>query len=440
MFDSQSRREFLQRALAAGVAVAAPMTAGNRLLQADDPTPASKSPNEKLNIGVVGVANRGRANFNGVVSENIVALCDIDRRHLDGAAKLTPQAALYFDYRKLLERKDLDAVVVSTPDHSHAMPVVLALKAGLHVYCEKPLAHNVWEIRQMRNWAAKQKAVTQMGTQIHARDNYRRAVELVQSGAIGKVSRVHVWQNAATKPGVRVKHSQPPAHVDYDLWIGAAPMRPFDESHFHFNWRYWWDFGGGVLADMGCHYIDLPYWALGLRYAHSVEAHGEKTYEGDNQVPDKLTVDYHFAAHGDQPAVHLTWYHGGRQPEGAEVYKKGSAVLFEGDRGRLLADYTTHKVFMDEGQSYTTPEPFIPNSIGHHLEWINACKTGGPTTCNFDYSGALAETVLLGNVSYRAGGKKLEWDAEKLAATNCPEAAQFVHREYRQGWDLKSVV
>ncbi len=439
MTDHTSRRDFLKRAILAGTATAAVgdfASGSQRTALAEESPRPSRSANEKLNIGIIGVAGKGRSNLNGVVSENIVALCDIDQQRLAGAAKLLPQAAQYSDYRKLLERKDLDAVVVSTPDHSHAIPTVWALKAGLDVYCEKPLAHSVWEIRQMRNWAARQKAVTQMGTQIHAMPTYRRAVELVQAGAIGPVRRVHVWQNAPTKPGVRVAASTPPDHVDYDLWTGAAPMRPYHPSHFHFNWRYWWDFGGGVLADMGCHYIDLPYWALGLRYAKRVEAHGEKTYEGDNHVPDKLTVDYHFPARGEQPTVHLTWHHGGRMPGGAEVYAKKSAVLFEGEKGRLLADYTTHKMYMDEGQSYSTPEPSIPDSIGHHREWVEACKGRTKTTCNFDYSGALAETVLLGNISYRVGGKELQWDAKKLEAANCPQAAQFVKREYRKGWSL----
>jgi len=417
----------------AGTAVAT-----SRTVLADPPesSPASKSPNEKLNLGVVGVAARGHDDLMGVASENIVALCDIDAHRLDAAAAEFPKAAKYVDYRKMLDRHDLDAVVVGTPDHSHAIPVVWALKSGRDVYCEKPLAHSVWECRQMRQWAAKQNAVTQMGTQIHARDNYRRVVELVQAGVLGDIRRVHVWQGSGVRPGRRVKHGTPPAYVDYDLWIGPAPMRPFDPSHFHFNWRYWWDFGGGVLADMGCHYIDLPYWALGLRYAETVEAHGEKTYTGDNNVPDKLRVDYRFPARGKAPAVELTWYHGGWMPEGAEKYGKSSAVLFEGDRGRLLADYGSRKLFMSEGNTAETPEPTIPKSIGHHREWIEACKTRGPTTCNFDYSGALAETVLLGNVAYRAGQKKMSWNAESLHSPDCPEAEPLIRREYRKGWTL----
>jgi predicted dehydrogenase len=397
---------------------------------------AVRSPNEKLDIGVVGVAARGAANLDGVAHENIVALCDVDSQRLDAASEQFPGAAKYKDYRRMIDEVKLDAVVVSTPDHSHAIPVVRALQAGLDTYCEKPLAHNVWEVRQMRDWAATQGAVTQMGTQIHAGDNYRRVVELIQADAIGPIKRVHVWQGNSVQPGRRVAEGTPPAHVDYDLWIGAAPMRPFDPSHFHFVWRFWWDFGGGTLADMGCHYIDLPYWALELRYPDTVEARGEKTYQGDNMVPDNLRVDYQFPARGDKPPVHLTWYHGAYRPEGAEEYDKGAAVLFEGERGRLLADYGTLKVFTDSGEPAETPPQTIPASIGHHREWTEACKTRGVTTCNFDYSGALAETVLLGNVSYRTGGKKLAWDPVNLQATNCPEADPFIQREYRKGWRL----
>jgi predicted dehydrogenase len=291
----------------------------------------------------------------------------------------------------------------------------------------------------MRDWAARQKAVTQMGTQIHnTGDNFRRVVELVQAGVFGKVTRVLVWKDGDSRigHGKRVKEGTPPSYVDYDLWVGPAPMRPFDPSHFHFNWRYWWDFGGGTLADFGCHYMDLPFWALGLRYPQSIEAKGEITYTGNNDVPDNMQVDYQFPARGDQPAVHLTWYHGRWRPEGAEVYGKNSAVLFEGERGRLLADYGTRKLYLEPGLSAETPPESIPPSIGHHQEWVAACKSREPTTCNFDYSGALAEAVLLGNVSYRAGGKRLEWDAERLTATNCPEADQYLKRDYRPGWTL----
>lgn len=435
MFDIQSRREFIRRAMLAGTATATlPLAASVR---ADEAPTDSSSPNEKLNIGVVGCANRAYANLKGVSSEAIVALCDIDDTHLAKAAAEFPKARQYTDYRRMIDDGGLDALVVSTPDHTHAIPVVRGLEAGLDVYCEKPLAHSVWEVRQMRQWAARENAVTQMGTQIHAGENYRRVVEQVKAGAIGPVERVHVWLGGSVRTGKRVAQGMPPKGVAYDLWIGPAPMRPFDPSHFHFNWRYWWDFGGGALADFGCHYMDLPFWALDLRYPISVAATGEKAHDGDNEVPANMQVEYKFPARGDQPPVHLTWYHGAWRPEGAEQYEKGSAVLFEGTNGRLLADYGTHKLYQEENEKpadVKAIEP-IPNSIGHHAEWIAACKSRGSTTCNFDYSGALAEAALLGNVSYRVQ-KPLEWDADNLVATNCPEAEPLIRREYRKGWSL----
>ncbi|MBX3413597.1 MAG: Gfo/Idh/MocA family oxidoreductase [Pirellulales bacterium] len=429
MYDPVSRREFLRRAALAGAATATASMLPRPLLA------ATRSPNEKLNLGVIGVAAQGRYNLDNVATENIVALCDIDAQRLAGAKEAYPKAETYADYRQLLERKDLDGVVIATPDHSHAIPTAWALKAGLDVYCEKPLAHSVWEVRQVRELAKQHNAVTQMGTQIHAGDNYRRVVELIKSGAIGPVRKVLVWQgNRIAVPGVRVAEATPPAHVDYDLWVGPAPMRPFHPSHFHFNWRYWFDFGGGILADMGCHYIDLPYWALDLRAPTKVSAKGELAQEGENDVPAHMQADWHFAARGEQPAVDITWYHGSWMPEGAEEYKKGAAVLFEGDRGRLLADYGSRQLFMNDGATVETPEPSIPNSIGHHQEWIAAVKSRGPTTCNFDYSGALAEAVLLGNVAYRSG-EEISWDADKLT-TNSSNADQYLKREYRQGWVL----
>jgi len=432
--SAADRRQFLLEALRAGTATAALGTLAEPSVA--PATAAVRSPNEKLNIGCIGVAFQGEFNLNGVSKENIVALCDIDSQRLAKTAARFPKAKQYVDYRQLLEQGDLDAVVVSTPDHSHAIPAVTALKRGLDVYCEKPLAHTVFEAREIRRWADEKKAVTQIGTQIHAGDNYRRAVEIVRAGQLGPVRRVLIWVDAPTKPGVRVKSAQPPAHVNYDLWIGPAPMRPYHPSHFHYNWRYWWDFGGGVLEDMACHYIDLPFWALGVREPETVVAKGEKTYQGDNDVPNNMQVNYTFAAKDHTPAVEIVWYHGSWRPPGAEVYAKNSAVLFEGDRGRLLVDYQTHKLFLNDGKKAESPPPSIPRSVGHHQEWIDACKSRGTTSCHFDYSGPLSETALLGNVSYRLGGKKLTWDAENMRAVGLPEADQFIRPVYRKGWTL----
>ena len=442
MSDIESRRSFLQRALLAGVA----LPVGGLLAQEKQRKkrqdgkkrkdlkldPAS----ERLNLAVIGVAGRGAENLHDVSSQNIVVLCDVDRSHLAEAKKAHPKAATYTDFRRVLDHTDLDAIVVATPDHMHAIPAYRALKLGLHVYCEKPLAHTVAEVRALRTAAAESNCVTQMGTQIHAGENYRRVVEIVKAGQLGAIRRVHVWMGGRPNPGKRVAEGTPPAHVDYDLWLGPAPYRPFHPSHFHFNWRYWFDFGGGVMADFGCHYMDLPHWALDLRAPTTIEATGVKDYEGDNDVPGKQQVEYHYPARESLPPVHLTWYSGGLKPEGAEKFGKDSAVLFEGEKGRLVADYGSRKFYLDGGRADpAAPKQTIANSVGHHREWIEAIRSNGKTTCNFDYSGALAEAVLLGNVSLRAG-KKLEWDAENAVVTNCPDAAQYVDKEYRKGWGL----
>jgi predicted dehydrogenase len=279
-----------------------------------------------------------------------------------------------------------------------------------------------------------------MGNQIHNHPsgNYRRVVEKIRAGQIGPVERVHIWMQTVDHfvAGKRATENKVPPGISYDLWLGPAPFRPFDVSHFHFNWRYWWDFGGGQLADFACHYIDLPYWALELGYPATVEAIGEKAHDGDNDVPKKMRVDYHFPERNGKPPVHLTWYQGGYLPEGAEAYGKNNAVLFEGRDGRLIADYTTHKIFLAAGTEKELLEPAIPDSPGQQQEWLQCVRNGTAASCNFEYGGVLTEIGLLGNVSYRAGKKKLEWDAANMRAPNCPESDQFLRREYREGWKL----
>lgn len=440
----QTRREFIQSALAAGTAVGSlgMLPDAARHLNAFD----RKGPGEKLNLAVVGVAGRGGDNLRGVSGENIVALCDIDSRRLGAASERFPQARAFADYRRVFDLAGLDGVVVSTPDHMHAIVTAEALRRNLAVYCEKPLTHTVFEARTIRGLTAKHKAVTQMGTQIHAGSNYRRAVEIVQAGVIGPIQRVFVWQAVTVPACQRVMQGEPPDYVNYDLWLGPAPHRPFHLSSFHYKWRWWWDFGGGVLADMACHYMDLPFWALGLsaptrvhctrhEMGPDLDDKGQPARR-DNEPPTRMEVDYWFPARGEQPAVHLTWYHGGWKPEGAEQYGKNSAVLFEGARGRFLVDYETRKLFMHDGYEARSVEPSIPDSIGHHKEWIEAVKTGGPTTCNFEYGGPLTEAVLLGNVSHRIGNKPIDWDAAALKVTNEPTANSLLHTEYRTGWTL----
>jgi predicted dehydrogenase len=430
MTSRLSRRRFLQAGAAAtAAALARPLTAQQR------PAPA-----DRIRLGIVGVAGQGGYNLANVAHEEIVALCDVDLDRAAPVRRQFPRARFYEDYRRLLDRNDIDAVVISIPDHVHAFVGLAALRAGKHVYCEKPLAHSVSEVRLMRQAAARQNAVTQMGTQIHAGENYRRVVEIVQAGTLGAVRRVHVWCSRRPDPGRRAPAgTPPPASLNYDLWLGPAPYRPYDPSHLHFNWRWWWDFGGGVLADMACHFMDLPHWALGLRAPTEVAAQGRVLHQGANRVPSVMQVDYHYPARGSQPAVHLTWYHGVAGPDlGGRVTFPGfsSGVLFEGERGQLVADYGNYRLLPEERfRGFRPPPPTIPRSVGHHREWLQAIRTHGPTTCNFDYSGALAEAVLLGNVAYRAG-TRLRWDERQARVTNTRDADEYLRREYRRGWSL----
>lgn len=429
-----NRRRFIQSAIASGTAISAGIS-GRRLVAGMNRR-EFRSPNEKLRIAVVGVAARGEANLNGVAHEEIVALCDIDQARLSAAAARFPNAKTTDDFREAIDHPDIDAVVISTPDHMHAIPVVRALRRKLPVYCEKPLTHSIHEARTIVDLVNENENVTQMGNQIHSGSNYRRVVETIKAGAIGPVRRVHVWQGGGVRTGVRVESSEIPKGINYDMWLGPAPWRPFDPSHFHFNWRYWWDFGSGQLGDFVCHFMDLPFWALALKYPTEIHATGEKGHDGDNECPQRMKVDYQFPARGDQPAVHVTWYHGGWMPEGADQYNKNSAVLFEGEEGRVLADYSTRKIFMDGDKEAPNVEATIPDSVGHHLEWLNAIRGEGHADSPFTYGALLTECGHLGNLSYRLGGKAITWDAEEMRAVDCPEADGIIKRTYRDGWTL----
>ncbi len=413
--------------------------------------------NSKLNVAVIGAGGRGGSNLAEVGrTENIIALCDVSENALDAAQKKFSQTKRFTDFRKLYEiEKEFDAVVVSTCEHTHAFATLPALQLRKHVYCEKPLSYNIWEARVIRAAADQAKVATQMGTQIHAGDNYRRVVELVQSGSIGPVRETHVWvgrawgrqsEEAAKRNNdiVSVRErptetSPMPPGLNWDLWLGPAPYRPFNQVYYPGpKWYRWWDFGNGTMSDLGSHWNDLPFWALRLQAPLTVEAGGPPPHP--EIAPASMHAIYEYGARGEMPPVRLTWHQGEDKPEiwtAGGIPQWDSGVLFIGTNGRmLLADYGKYQLLPEKDfADFKRPEPFIPASLGHHAEWIHACKTGDPTTCNFEYAGWLTEANHLGNVAYRAG-QKLEWDSDNLRATNTRAADPFIRREYRAGWKL----
>ncbi|TWT74080.1 Gfo/Idh/MocA family protein [Allorhodopirellula solitaria] len=431
-----SRRRFLQASSATSAAV---LSAG---VWSSRGHAESNSANEQLNIACIGTANRALNDINGVTSESIVALCDVDSRFLDVQAKRFPDAKTYADYREMLDESEgkVDAVVIGITDHHHAPATIRAIEKKMHVYCEKPLTHTVEEARIVTEAARQAGVATQMGTQIHATDNYRRVVEIVRSGAIGDVNEVHVWVGKGWGAKDAPSGNDPaPAYLDWDLWLGPAAERPYIDGQYHpAQWRRWWDFGQGTLGDMACHYMDLPFWALGLTSPTRVAAAGPPVHA--EACPQGLKVNYEFPAIENRGPVRLTWYDGNLTPRtvsGIDV--PGSGVMFVGSEGKMFANYGSYKLYPEQKYaSFTPPPKTIADSIGHHAEWIRACKTGEPTTCNFDYAGPLTESVLLGNVAFRAG-KPIEWDAAKLQVIGNEQANGLVGKEYRPGWEVRAL-
>lgn len=450
---SAQRKVTRRDALKAGLAVgAASLTRPRRLNAA--------GPNERLNVAFIGVGGRGGGNLQTIAKQtlvdvNITALCDVNQTSLGRASEKYPKAKTFTDFRKLYdELRDFDAVVVSTTEHTHAFATLPALQLKKPVYCEKPLTHNIGEARRIMQAAREANVPTQMGTQVHASNNFRRIVELVQSGTIGDVREAHVWVGRAwglqseaeaqahkdivfvtERPRVE---AVPPADVDWDLWIGPAPWRPYADVYLPGpKWYRWWDFGSGTMSDLGSHYNDLPFWALKLESPRTIEAFGPPPHP--EIAPASMSVTYDYAARGELPACKLHWYQGSEKPQ---ILKDGgipaqdSGFLFVGDKGMLLCDYAKHTLLPTEKfAGFQPPPPSIPNSPGHHEEWLLACKNGTPTGSPFSYGGLLTIANHLGNVAYRTG-KKLEWDAEKGVVTNCPAAEQFLSRKPRAGWSL----
>jgi predicted dehydrogenase len=432
------------------------------------------SANGKLNLAGIGIGGQGAHDLSQMESENIVALCDVDQNHAAHVFKKYPKAKQFTDYRRMLdEMKEIDGVVIATPDHHHAFAAIAAIRRGKHVYCEKPLTHSVWEARQLAQAAREARVATQMGNQGQASDQTRRLCECVWAGAIGKVREAHIWTDRPSRglfeeywpQGLaRPKETPPvPATLDWDLWLGPAPLRPYHPAYLPFKWRGWWDFGTGALGDIGCHAMDPVFRALKLGAPLSVQAAStrvnEETYPLGSMVTSQFparpastqAINCHVkglagAAGGgiEMPPCKLVWYDGGLRPPRPDGLPEGTRMgdngrLLIGDEGFILGDSVYPE---SRAKQIGKIRETIPRSADHYQEWIEACKGGKPAGSNFDWAGPLAEAVLLGNVALRVQLRddltlgKLLWDPAALKFTNLADANSFLRRDYRAGWSL----
>ncbi len=452
-----NRRRFLQTtALAASAFTLVP----RHVLGGDGQTP----PSGKLNVAGIGVGGMGASNLKQCAGENIVALCDVDQNYAANTFKTYPNARIYRDYREMLDKqKDIDAVIIATPDHSHAVIGLAAIRAGKHVYIQKPLAHSVEEARLLTEAARERKVATQMGNQGRSGDGTRQVCEWLWAGIIGQVREVHAWTNRPVWPqGVEVerpKETPPvPAGLDWDRWIGPAAFRPYHPTYVPGTWRAWWDFGTGSLGDLGCHILDAPFWGLKMKYPISVEGCISTYWKGLWQkdepkletYPRSTIVRFQFPARDTLPACKLTWWDGGMmppRPDGLdaedELGDADGGVIFLGDQGVLICGCYGRRprVFPEErmrdAQKLAQSIERIPGGLdGHEKDWLRACKGGKPASSNFDYAGPLAETVLMGNLAVRYPNRKLLWNGEQMEVTNDKDANAYVRRKYRDGWAL----
>lgn len=414
--------------------------------------------NERLNIAAIGIGGQGAGNIDQLKSQNIVALCDVDWRHAAGTFKKFPGAKPFKDYRQMFDTipGEFDAVIVATPDHHHAPATMAALRLGKHVYCEKPLTHSAWEARAIAQAARTAKVATQMGNQAQASEETRRLQEFVLDDAVGPIREVHIWTDRPAQglfneywpQGVARPTDTPaaPATLEWDLWLGPAPQRPYHPAYLPFKWRGWWDYGTGALGDIGCHYFDPVFRALKLGAPVSVEA--SSTRVNRETYPLGSMVTFHFPARGALPPVKLVWYDGGLRPARPEQIVDGDVMgdnghLLIGEKGVIMTDWRRWWLYPEQlEQAYGEPPKVLARSPGHHQEWVNACKGGPAAGSNFDWAGPLTETVLLGNVALRTQLRdklttvKLAWDSAKFEFTNRPEANEFLRREYRAGWSI----
>ncbi len=414
-----------------------------------------QAPSEKLNIAGIGVGGMGHVNLNNLATENIVALCDVDPNYAAKSFNKFPEARVWTDYREMLEKqKDIDAVLIATPDHTHAVIAMAAMNAGKHVYLQKPLSHDIYEARALAKGAREANVITQMGIQGHSDEGVRLICEWIADGAIGEVREVDVWCNdsyypwghagwSPAKPERPTDTPPPPAGMDWDLWIGPAPLRPYHRSYHPMSWRAWWDFGSGWMADRGAHQIDPAFWALKLGLPTSVEA--TSLGQTDETHAIAAIVTFQFPARENLPPVKLTWYEGLRAPrpeeleQGRRMGDSEGGALFKGTKGKIMCGtYGNSPRLIPESrmQEYQRPEKTIPRvADNHEQEWVRACKEGRPAGANFDYSAPLTEICLLGVIARRMDAR-IEWDAANMAVSNLPEANKYVRREYRAGWSL----
>jgi predicted dehydrogenase len=454
---SISRRQFTQSALTSATYL---VCLGGGLDAHDSPT-STVSRKDRLNVAVVGAGGRGADDIQDLrtTGANIVALCDCDEQRALDSFKTYPDARRYTDWRKLLENeRDFDAVLVATPDHNHAMISIAAMKLGKHVYCEKPLAHSIWEARQMAEVAKKAGVVTQMGTQGHAFEGTRRAVEVFRSGVLGEVRELHVWTDRPKNwwpQGVGRPKDQPPVPpgLDWEVWLGPAPFRPYHPAYVPFKWRGFWDFGTGALGDMGIHNLDTAYWGLELTAPTSVKIKDCSPALTDPSARESLPlwsiVEFLFPARGDKPPVTMTWYDGGKLPprdlfHGEPIPNQDGGSLAIGSKGSLLTrtwsgGETDADMFVllprKQFDGFQPPKSSLPRVRSHHDEWVSACRGEGKALSNFGYASVLTESLLVGDLALRVG-KDIQWDSRTMRAVGCTEADQYIKPQIRKGWSI----
>ena len=425
-----TRREFIQQTAALGaVAMSSSMASTSR---------AATSPNEKLNLAFIGVGNRGGANFNSLKHQNVVALCDVDGHMAKKVFEQYPDVPKFVDYRQMLDKlhNQIDGVVISTPDHTHFHPAYQSLQLGKHIYLEKPLAHSLWETRTLCELAREKGVATQLGVQRHTLKNMRHSVAMIQEGAVGTVSEVYCWVSGDRgMPPLPTDKPSVPSHLDWQLWLGPATYSDYSPKVAPYGWRFWWDYGTGETGNWGCHILDMPFWALGLKHPQHVSADGPAL--DPRRTPKQMQSTLEFAASDTHGPVTLHWDHAQDGPDVLRQHNlpsKGYNTLFIGSEGMLLTGFDKYQLIdgRDVSNQVQEPEPLSIQSF--YEEWIAACKDGETATCDFTYSGPLAETVLLSNLAYRSQSA-FDWDSQALTAST-PAAQAMVKSEFRKGWEV----